>query len=55
MTTRHVRVAFAYKLRRQNTIAMEKHHDCGTGGRHNLKLVNHRSYYDLRKYFLLHH
>jgi len=32
------------------TFSFEKHQDCRTRG-HNLKLVNHRCQYDLRKYF----
>jgi len=32
------------------TFSFEKHQDCRTRG-HNLKLVNHRCNYDLRKYF----
>jgi len=32
------------------TFTFEKHQDCRTM-RHNLKLVNHRCHYDLRKYF----
>jgi len=33
------------------TFSFENHQDCRTKG-HNLKLVNHRCHYDLRKYFL---
>jgi len=32
------------------TFSFEKHQDCRTRG-HNLKLVNYRCHYDLRKYF----
>jgi len=31
------------------TFSFEKHQDCETRG-HNLKLVNHRCHYDLRKF-----
>ena len=35
------------------TFSFEKHQDIRTGGGgHNLKLINHRCHYDLKKYFL---